>query len=101
MSKAHQKGLASSIFASQIPPYLVQITACQRSASSPLNPPQNPRSTIQKRLAFASLFLLSSACFTFGEILHSNLVIINDKKYKVEFVIVFLKHHQLFFYCCR
>ncbi|MBK5028576.1 hypothetical protein [Enterococcus faecium] len=29
----------------------------QLGASSPLNPPQNPRSTIQKRLANASHFL--------------------------------------------
>ena len=56
MSKAHQKGLASSIFASQIPPYLVQITACQRGASSPLNPPQNPRSTIQKYFSIPLFF---------------------------------------------
>lgn len=34
--------------ASQVPPYLVQITGCQRGLSSPLNPPQNPRFTIQK-----------------------------------------------------
>ena len=57
LNRKLQKGLASSIFASQIPPYLVQITACQRGASSPLNPPQNPRSTIQKKLANASHFL--------------------------------------------